>query len=227
MLDKVETAKLLQRDWLILSAEFKIMAMTKINCDQTNGIQGLEWNEHIRLRSEMYIGKVGDGTDPEDGIYTLLKGLIECSISEFKQGVAKDLEIDFSGLTVSLREYGRGIPLESVVSRTSGLHVGMGAPEGFSTLNGYKVANAFAEKFLVNSYRNGERSWAQYSKGVLFNHGIEEDKGQEPMGTWVQFNLDTELFPGSYYRLEIVRDIVRQYAKDNPGFSIYLHVEKL
>lgn len=184
----------------------------------------MEWYEHIRLNVEKYIGKIGDGSNPEDGIYTLLKGLIDCSVDEVEMGWAKELEIENNSLVVYLREYGRGIPLESVVNTTSGLSVGIGVKKD---VDGYKVANALAEEFLVNSYRNTERSWALYFKGVLDNQGIEENEDLEPIGTWVKFTFDKELFPNSYYRQEIVNDIVKQYAEKYKGLSITLNGVKL
>lgn len=187
----------------------------------------MEWYEHIRLDPEKYIGKIGNGSSPDDGIYALLKGLINCSVDEFKMGWTKELEIENNSLVVYLREYGRGIPLESVVNTTSGLSAGIGAQKDVVTTNGYKVANALAEEFLVNSYRNAERSWALYFKGVLDNQGIEEDEDLEPIGTWVKFTFDKELFPNSYYRQEIVNDIVKQYAEKYKGFSITLNGVKL
>lgn len=201
--------------------------MDSSNKPNRDTVQTLEWYEHIRLNVEKYIGKIGDGSSPDDGIYTLLKGLIDCSIDEYEMGWAKELEIENNSLVVYLREYGRGIPLESVVNTTSGLSVGIGAKKDVVATNGYKVANALAEEFLVNSYRNAERSWALYFKGLLDNQGIEEDEDQEPDGTWVKFTFDKELFPNSYYRQEIVNDIVKQYAEKYKGFSITLNGVKL
>lgn len=201
--------------------------MDSTNKSNGDTVQTLEWYEHIRLNVEKYIGKIGDGSSPDDGIYTLLKGLIDCSVDEYEMGWAKELEIENNSLVVYLREYGRGIPLKSVVYTTSGLSVGIGAQKDIVTTNGYKVANALAEEFLVNSYRNAERSWALYFKGVLDNQGIEEDEDLEPIGTWVKFTFDRELFPNSYYRQEIVNDIVKQYAKKYKGFSITLNGVKL
>lgn len=192
-----------------------------------NTIQTLEWFEHIRLNPEMYIGRIGDGSDVEDGIYTLLKGLIDSSADEFEMGYAKRLEIEISGLAVSLREYGRGIPLESVVNSTGGLSVGIGARKNVVTTNSYKVANALSKEFKVNSYRSAARSWASYSKGVLVNQRIEEDKNQEPDGIWVKLTLDKEIFPNSSYRPEIVRDIVKHYTEKYEGFSISFNGLKL
>ncbi len=201
--------------------------MDSSNKPNRDTVQTLEWYEHIRLNVEKYIGKIGDGSSPDDGIYTLLKGLIDCSVDEYEMGWAKELEIENNSLVVYLREYGRGIPLESVVNTTSGLSVGIGAKKDVVATNGYKVANALAEEFLVNSYRNAERSWALYFKGLLDNQGIEEDEDQEPDGTWVKFTFDKELFPNSYYRQEIVIDIVKQYAEKYNGFSITLNGVKL
>lgn len=201
--------------------------MDSTNKPNGETVQTLEWYEHIRLNVEKYIGKIGDGSSPDDGIYTLLKGLIDCSVDEYEMGWAKELEIENNSLVVYLREYGRGIPLESVVNTTSGISVGIGAKKDVVATNGYKVANALAEEFLVNSYRNAERSWALYFKGVLDNQGIEEDDDQEPDGTWVKFTFDKELFPNSYFRQEIVNDIVKQYAEKYKGFSIILNGVKL
>ena len=192
-----------------------------------NTIQALEWHEHIRLHPEMYIGNIGDGSDLEDGIYMILKGLIECSVDEFEKGYTQGLEIEIDSLNVSLREYGRGIPLDSVLNSTSGISVGIGARKDVVTTNGYKVANALSEEFLVNSFRSATRCWAMYSKGVLANQKIEEEKNQEPNGTWVKFTFDKEIFPNSYYRQEIVNDIVKQYAEKYKGFSITLNGVKL
>ena len=201
--------------------------MDSANKPNRDTVQTLEWYEHIRLNVEKYIGKIGDGSSLDDGIYTLLKGLIDSSADEFEMGYAKGLEIEISGLTVSLREYGRGIPLKSVVSATSGISVGIGTKKDDVITNGYKVANALAEEFLVISYRNAERSWALYFKGVLDNQRIEENEDKEPDGTWVKFTFDKELFPNSYYRQEIVNDIVKQYAEKYKGFSITLNGVKL
>lgn len=201
--------------------------MDSTNKSNGDTVQTLEWYEHIRLNVEKYIGKIGDGSSPDDGIYTLLKGLIDYSVDEYEMGWAKELEIENNSLVVYLREYGRGIPLKSVVYTTSGLSVGIGAKKGVVATNGYKVANALAEEFLINSYRNAERSWALYFKGVLDNQGIEVDEDQEPDGTWVKFSFDKELFPNSYYRQEIVNDIVKQYAEKYKGFSIILNGVKL
>ena len=188
-----------------------------------NTIQTLEWFEHIRLNPEMYIGRIGDGSDVEDGIYTLLKGLIDSSADEFEMGYAKRLEIEISGLAVSLREYGRGIPLESVVNSTGGLSVGIGARKNVVTTNSYKVANALSEEFSFDSYRSVASSWALYSKWCLTDQRIEEDKNLEPDGIRVKFTLDKELFPNSYYRLEIVKDILEQYSAKHEGFPISLN----
>ena len=189
-------------------------------------MESIDWYEHIRLNPEKYIGKIGDGSSHEDGIYAVLKGLIDCSVDEFEMGYAKGLELEIGSLDVSLREYGRGIPLESVVNTTSGISVGIGAKKDVVTSNGYKVANALSEEFLVYSYRNSERSWAQYSKGVLIDQRIEEGKNLEPDGILVKLTLDKELFPNSYYRREIVNDIVKQYAEKYKSFSITFNTTK-
>lgn len=201
--------------------------MDSSNKPNRDTVQTLEWYEHIRLNVEKYIGKIGDGSSPDDGIYTLLKGLIDNSADEFEKGYAKGLEIEIGGLTVSLREYGRGIPLDSVVFSTSGVFVGIGTRKDVVTTNSYKIANALSEEFSVHSYRSAARSWALYFKGFLDNRGIEENEDKEPDGTWVKFTFDKVLFPNSYYRQEIVNSIVKQYAEKYNGFSITLNGVKL
>ena len=181
-----------------------------------NSIKILAWNEHIQRRPEMYIGQIGDGSDPKDGIYTLLKEAFESFLDEYKMGRCNEIVIEHNSLMVSIREYGCGIPLESVVPYTSGMSVGIGVNQDVVTASGIKIANALSESFLCNSYREGMRSWALYTNGFLLEKGIEEDDEDEPIGTWIQFEFDKEIFSGSYYRLEIVKDIIKQYAKQNP-----------
>ena len=182
----------------------------------------LDWNEHIRRRAEMYLGMIGDGGS-EDGIYTLMKGVLESFLVEYEMGFCKDIWIEYNNQMVSIREYGRGIPLKSIVSSTSGISVGIGASKNVVTANGIKIANALSESFLCYSYRDGMHSWVSYEKGYLKEQRIEEDnEEEEPNGTWIQFEFDKELFPGSEYREDIVHDIVKRYTEEYPGLSITL-----
>ena len=109
------------------------------------------------------------------------------------------------------------------MNSTGGLSVGIGARKNVVTTNSYKVANALSEEFSFDSYRSVASSWALYSKGCLTDQRIEEDKNLEPDGIMVKFTLDKELFPNSYYRLEIVKDILEQYSAKHKGFPISLN----
>ena len=159
-----------------------------------NSIKTLEWNEHIQRRPEMYIGQLGDGSDPKDGIYTLLKGVLVMAIDEIQMGFGKGFSVEVKNDYAVVRDYGRGIPLESVVSATSGISVGMGANPKAVTIHPVKVTNALSIDFYVASFRDGECSWAKYSKGNLLEKGIE--KTTEDNGTYIKFVSDPVVFPG-------------------------------
>ena len=137
-------------------------------------IKVLEWNEHIQRRPEMYIGQLGDGSDPKDGIYTLLKGGLVMAMDEFQMGFGKGFSVEVKNDYAVVRDYGRGIPLESVVSTTSGIFVGIGANPKEVTVHPVKVTNALSIDFYVASYRDGKCSWAKYSKGNLLEKGIKK-----------------------------------------------------
>ena len=138
-----------------------------------DNIQTLEWNEHIRRRAGMYIGRLGNGDNPSDGIYVLLKEIVDNSIDEFTMGFGKTISINVEGRQVTVRDYGRGIPLNSVVDVTSKLNTGgKFDDEAFQKsvgLNGVgtKAVNALSDDFYVESFRDGESSFAHYSRGIL------------------------------------------------------------
>ena len=171
-------------------------------------MEQIEWNEHIQRRPEMYIGQIGDGSDPGDGIYTLLKGVLALA-SEFGEHFSGELKDDCA----AVRYYGRGIPLESVVSATSGISVGMGADPKDVSIPPLKVVNALSIDFYVASYRDGECSWAKYSKGNLLEEGRE--KTTEADGTYIKFVPDPAVFTGYAFREEIVKDILQDIARQN------------
>ena len=186
-----------------------------------NSIKVLEWNEHIQRRPEMYIGQLGDGSDPKDGIYTLLKGVLVMAMDEFQMGFGKGFSVEIKNDYAVVRDYGRGIPLESVVSATSGISVGIGANPKEVTIHPVKVTNALSIDFYVASYRDGECSWAKYSKGNLLEKGIE--KTAEDNGTYIKFVPDPEVFADYAFREGIVKEILHSIARQNKGLSISLN----
>lgn len=183
-----------------------------------NSIKTLEWNEHIQRRPEMYIGQLGDGSDPKDGIYTLLKGVLVMAMDEFQMGFGKGFSVEVKNDYAVVRDYGRGIPLESVVSATSGISVGIGANPKEVPVHPVKVTNALSIDFYVASYRDGKCSWAKYSKGNLLEKGIE--KTTEDNGTYIKFVPDPEVFAGYAFHEGIVRDILQSIVRPNKGLTI-------
>ena len=186
-----------------------------------NSIKVLEWNEHIQRRPEMYIGQLGDGSDPKDGIYTLLKGVLVMAMDEFQMGFGKGFSVEVKNDYAVVRDYGRGIPLKSVVSATSGISVGIGVNPKEVTIHPVKVTNALSIDFYVASYRDGECSWAKYSKGNLLEKGIE--KTAEDNGTYIKFVPDPEVFADYAFREGIVKEILHSIARQNKGLSISLN----
>ena len=186
-----------------------------------NSVKTLEWNEHIQRRPEMYIGQLGDGSDPKDGIYTLLKGVLVMAMDEFQMGFGKGFSVEVKNDYAVVRDYGRGIPLESVVSATSGISVGIGVNPKEVTVHPVKVTNALSIDFYVASFRDGEYSWAKYSKGNLLEKGIE--KTTEDNGTYIKFVPDPDVFPGCAFQEGIVKEILQSTARQNKGLSISLN----
>ena len=186
-----------------------------------NSIKVLEWNEHIQRRPEMYIGQLGDGSDPKDGIYALLKGGLVMAMNEFQMGFGKVFSVEVKNDYAVVRDYGRGIPLESVVSATSGISVGIGANPKEVTVHPVKVTNALSIDFYVASYRDGECSWAKYSKGNLLEKGIE--KTTEDNGTYIKFVPDPEVFADYAFREGIVKEILHSIARQHKGLCISLN----
>ena len=186
-----------------------------------NSIKTLEWNEHIQRLPEMYIGQLGDGSDPKDGIYTLLNGAIAMAMDEFHMGFGKGFSVEVKDDYAIVRDYGRGIPLESVVSATSGISAGIGANPEDVIVHPIKVTNALSIDFYLESYRDGECFWAKYSKGNLLDKGIE--KTIEANGTYIKFVPDTDVFHCYAFQEGIVKDILQNTARQNNGLSISLN----
>ena len=193
-----------------------------------DNIQTLEWNEHIRRRAGMYIGRLGNGDNPSDGIYVLLKEIVDNSIDEFTMGFGKTISINVEGRQVTVRDYGRGIPLNSVVDVTSKLNTGgKFDDEAFQKsvgLNGVgtKAVNALSDDFYVESFRDGESSFAHYSRGILIESGRRATK--EKNGTLTRFTADRDMFGENVeYRMEYVEPLVKNYAYLKRGLSLNMN----
>ena len=189
----------------------------------------LEWKEHIRSRPGMYIGRLGNGDTPGDGIYVLLKEIIDNSIDEFAVGHGKTIVIDIDGQTAAIRDYGAGIPLNSLVRVVSELNTGAkfnGEVYAKSVgLNGVgsKAVNALSSEFYIESFRNGESRYARFSEGCLVES--ETRPSDEKDGTMVRFTPDKKIFGEYGFNKEIVLTMVKNYTYLNKGLTIRLNGE--
>jgi len=191
-----------------------------------SAVQTLDALTHIRLRSGMYIGRLGDGAHPDDGIYVLLKEVIDNSIDEFIMGNGDRIiiQVDEESGKVSVRDHGRGIPLGKVVECVSQMNTGAKYNDDvfqFSVgLNGVglKAVNALSEHFIVKSTRDGKYCEAVFSKGKLLD--TREGKSDEPAGTYVEFIPDTEIFKKYRFHLELIQKRMSYYAYLNSGLTL-------
>ncbi|GGE06324.1 MULTISPECIES: DNA topoisomerase IV subunit B [Sphingobacterium] len=195
--------------------------MTTYNEDS---IRSLDWKEHIRLRPGMYIGKLGDGSAYDDGIYVLLKEVVDNSIDEFVMGAGKIIDITVNENKVTVRDYGRGIPIGSVVDVVSKINTGgkydSKAFQKSVGLNGVgtKAVNALSNQFSVQSYRQNVTRIAQFSKGELVSD--EQKDTTQRNGTSVTFYPDDSIFRNYKYRLEFVENMIWNYVFLNSGLTI-------
>lgn len=193
-------------------------------------IKSLDWREHIRLRPGMYIGKSGDGSSPDDGIYVLLKEVIDNCIDEFVMGEGKVIDIIIKNDYVSVRDYGRGIPLGKLVEVVSKMNTGgkydTKAFKKSVGLNGVgtKAVNALSSKFNVSSTREGKTKIAEFELGILKNENL--DPSDEKNGTYVLFAPDESIFKNYKYRMEHVEKMIRYYVFLNPGLTIVVNDKK-
>ena len=201
----------------------------QVNYSEDN-IRTLDWQEHIRLRPGMYIGKLGDGSSADDGIYILLKEIIDNSIDEFRMKSGKRIEIKVDDGKVSIRDFGRGIPLGKVVDAVSKMNTGgkydSKAFKKSVGLNGVgtKAVNALSEYFRVKSVREGKSKIAEFSRGnITENH--QETETSERNGTEISFVPDHEIFPHFKFRKEYIERMLRNYAYLNPGLKIIFNGE--
>ncbi len=205
-----------------------MVQLTQYNEDN---IRSLDWKEHIRTRPGMYIGKLGDGSSPDDGIYILLKEVLDNSIDEFVMGAGKTIDIKIDEGKVSVRDYGRGIPLGKVVDVVSKMNTGgkydSRAFKKSVGLNGVgtKAVNALSASFFVASTRDGQRKTALFNQGVLEKNEPPSGSSQRN-GTQVSFVPDETIFKKYRYRNEYVAKMLKNYVYLNPGLTIVFNGEK-
>ena len=193
-------------------------------------IKSLDWREHIRLRPGMYIGKSGDGSSPDDGIYVLLKEVIDNCIDEFVMGEGKVIDVVINDYYVSVRDYGRGIPLGKLVEVVSKMNTGAKydtkAFKKSVGLNGVgtKAVNALSSKFNVSSTRDGKTKNAEFELGILKNENL--NSSDQKNGTFVIFFPDESIFKNYKYRIEYVEKMIKYYVFLNPGLTIVINDKK-
>ncbi|HWA32982.1 MAG TPA: DNA topoisomerase IV subunit B, partial [Cyclobacteriaceae bacterium] len=190
-----------------------------------SSIKSLDWREHIRLRPGMYIGKLGDGSAKDDGIYVLVKEVMDNCIDEHMMGYGKTIDIKITDQKVIVRDYGRGIPLGKVVDVVSKINTGAkydsGAFQKSVGLNGVgtKAVNALSNYFKVQAFRDGHTKLAEFKKGVLTNDP-KQSKSSERNGTLVEFEPDGSMFKNYHFIPEYLDDLMWNYAFLNAGLTI-------
>lgn len=188
-------------------------------------IKSLDWREHIRLRPGMYIGKLGDGSFPDDGLYVLFKEIIDNSIDEYMMGFGKQIEIEIDTKKVHIRDYGRGIPLTKVLDCVSKINTGgkydSQAFQKSVGLNGVgmKAVNALSDYFEVNAFRDGKQKRVIFEKGILKND-FPISQTTAPNGTDIQFSPDAAIFKNYKYNLNYIREQITIYTFLNVGLQI-------
>jgi topoisomerase-4 subunit B len=208
------------------------MAEAKVPVEYNeDSIRSLDWKEHIRLRPGMYIGKLGDGSAPDDGIYVLIKEVIDNCIDEHTMGYGKQVEISIQDKTVTVRDYGRGIPLGKIVDVVSKINTGAKydskAFQKSVGLNGVgtKAVNALSEDFTVTAFREGKTRSASFKKGQLIEE-TKEAKTTEANGTLVSFVPDSTVFKNFHFIYEYIESQLWNYCYLNAGLSIYFNDKK-
>ena len=207
---------------------------TNINSEFEYGsdaIKTLDWKEHIRRRPGMYIGKLGDGSHADDGIYVLLKEVLDNALDEHMMGFGKQIVVEISSEVVSVRDYGRGIPLDKVKDVSSKMNTGgkydSKAFKKSVGLNGVgiKAVNALSSSFFIQSYRDGMSNSVSYACGeVVSESGLMPT--DEPNGTLVQFSPDGTIFKSYAYREELIEPLLKNYVFLNTGLTILLNGRK-
>lgn len=198
-----------------------------------DNIKSLDWKEHIRLRPGMYIGKLGDGSSPDDGIYILLKEVIDNSIDEFVMGHGKSIEVNIDGTHVFVRDYGRGIPLGKLKDCASKINTGAKYDsEAFKKsvgLNGVgiKAVNALSSEFRIEAFREGKTRAVAFAQGNLVSEDAKDRAASDAKnGTSLRFDPDPEIFGNCRFRNEYVEDMLWNYAYLNSGLTILFNGKK-
>ena len=222
--------------------ENQIIEDPEVNTGQQNGsdfggydqLITLTPREHIRLRPGMYIGKLGDGSQNDDGIYVLIKEVIDNSIDEFNTGYAKPtIDIDVADGAVTIRDYGRGIPLDQVKAASSKMNTG--AKYDTQTykrsvgLNGVgiKAVNALSTEFYIRSVRDGQCASVTYSEGVVKEEsGVVAASEGEENGTLVRFKPDSSIFKNYEFREDIIEQMIKNYSYLNTGLTLTFNGKK-
>lgn len=205
-------------------------ATASIQYDESS-IRSLDWREHIRLRPGMYIGKLGDGSSKDDGIYVLVKETVDNCIDEHMMGYGKTIDIKITDQKVVVRDYGRGIPLGKVVDVVSKINTGAkydsGAFQKSVGLNGVgtKAVNALSNYFKVQAFRDGQTKLAEFKKGKL-THDPKQSKTSERNGTLVEFEPDESMFKNYHFIPEYLDDLMWNYAFLNAGLTINYNGKK-
>lgn len=196
-----------------------------------DSIRSLDWREHIRLRPGMYIGKLGDGSAPDDGIYVLVKEILDNSIDEHMMGHGRTIEVKISEHKVEVRDYGRGIPLGKVIDCVSKINTGgkydSGAFQKSVGLNGVgtKAVNALSDFFKVQSFRDGDTKVAEFEKGILVSDP-PVSKSSDRNGTKIVFSPDASIFKNYHFIPEYLENQMWNYAYLNAGLSIQFNGKK-
>ncbi len=203
------------------------MEKIEVKYDEDN-IRSLDWKEHIRLRPGMYIGKLGDGSSPDDGVYVLLKEVIDNCIDEHAMGYGKHVDVTIANKTLTVRDYGRGIPLGKVVDVVSKMNTGAKydskAFQKSVGLNGVgtKAVNALSNHFKVTAYREGREKTAEFERGVLVKDS-KETASKEENGTFVEFTPDDSIFKNFHFVQEYLDNQFWNYCFLNAGLVMNLN----
>lgn len=196
-----------------------------------DSIKSLDWRQHIRLRPGMYIGKLGDGASYDDGIYVLLKEIVDNSIDEYVMGYGNTIEVNIENNIVSIRDYGRGVPLTKLVDCMSKINTGAKYDTKVFKkavgLNGVgaKAVNALTSYFWAQSIRDGKTKIVEFKKGAIFNEHLIEDTSLKN-GTIIKLIPDEELFGNFHYIMEYIEKMLWNYVYLNNGLKIFLNGEK-
>ena len=217
---------MIEQETLLSNEEQSAAKTVRKNAYTEDNIRTLEGVEHIRRRPGMYIGRLGDGSHAEDGIYVLLKETIDNSIDEFNEGFGKRIEVNITeDGTAEVRDYGRGIPLGKLVDAVSKLNTGGKYDTAVFTASvgmngvGLKAVNALSRRFIARSFRDGKMHEAIFDCGKLVSD--QEMDTEEENGTYIFFTPDPDLFTGYKFRDEFVENMLRNYTYLNTGLAIF------